>query len=218
MENDKRVSAKSGPTVSLPAILSTATAEAARLGKMERWQLAFRRAAPELPVMVEQAGSARHLLLHRRVPHRPARHRAPPAQRTHWQGRRSHRDIDRGQRDDPVPDAGRGVGPVVLAASPEDRGRRRGRRAPHPGARAHARVAAVAAVAHAVPAVLSGRSSARKTPAISGWTVPISTSCPRAPATDASQRLRSGRGGREHYLVRRCWRHTSSVGACAEGG
>lgn len=54
MENDKRVSPKSGPTVSLPVILSTATAEAARLGKMERWQLAFRHAAPELPMMVER--------------------------------------------------------------------------------------------------------------------------------------------------------------------
>ena len=52
MPSDERVVAKSGPTVSLAEILSTASTEAARLGKMKRWQAAFRHAAPELPVMV----------------------------------------------------------------------------------------------------------------------------------------------------------------------
>ena len=52
MASDDRAVARSGPTVSLPAILATATAEAARLGKMERWKAAFRHATPELPAMV----------------------------------------------------------------------------------------------------------------------------------------------------------------------
>ena len=52
MPNDERVVAKGGSPLNQPDLLTCARAEGTRLGAMKRWEAAFRRATPELPLIV----------------------------------------------------------------------------------------------------------------------------------------------------------------------